>query len=154
MSRRVARETALQILYQVDISGEKDYQQALENWALEFAVPARSKEFTKTLVAGTLQYLSEIDAQLAATAHEWSIDRMSVVDRNIMRLAGYEMLYAEEETPHRVVLNEAVEMAKKFGGEDSAKFINGILDKLLDTSERIKKQKKFKGENCGVVFRD
>lgn len=136
MSRRVARETALQVLYQIDMTGEtNDIQKVIDIWAAEFSISAKSMEFTRQLVEGTLQKRSDIDEKIALTAHEWALDRMNTVDRNLMRLAVYEMLYCPE-TPQRVTLNEAIEIAKRFGGEDSARFINGILDKLMDAAEK------------------
>ncbi|MGI6449551.1 MAG: transcription antitermination factor NusB [Desulfitobacteriia bacterium] len=136
MSRRMARETALQVLYQIDITGEKnDLPAIIGKWAEEFVVSRKYVEFAQQLVQGTLEKKEEIDIKIAQTAHEWSIERMSIVDRNLMRLAIYEMLYCPE-TPQRVTLNEAIEIAKRFGGEDSARFINGILDKLMDAAEK------------------
>ncbi|HHV63622.1 MAG TPA: transcription antitermination factor NusB [Peptococcaceae bacterium] len=136
MSRRLARETALQVLYQIDVTGDKnDLPGIIRNWCEEFAVSAKNFEFIRRLVEGTLAKREEIDLKIAQTAHEWSLDRMSIVDRNLMRLAIYEMFYCPE-TPQRVTINEAIEIAKKFGGEDSARFINGILDKLMDASEK------------------
>lgn len=136
MSRRLARETALQVLYQIDMNGEAhDIPKIIENWAAEFAVSEKSLEFTRRLVEGTLEKKKEIDEKISSTAHEWALDRMNAVDRNIMRLAIYEMMYCPD-TPQRVSVNEAIEIAKRFGGEDSAKFINGILDKFMDASEK------------------
>lgn len=137
MSRRAARETALQILYQLDITGETDnLPEILEVWTEEFGLSAKSRGFTSELVEGTLAKKSEIDERIATTAHEWALDRMNAVDRNLMRLAVYEMFYCPE-TPQRVTLNEAIEIAKRFGGDDSARFINGILDKLMDRAEKL-----------------
>ncbi|NLI91879.1 MAG: transcription antitermination factor NusB [Peptococcaceae bacterium] len=136
MSRRLARETALQVLYQIDITGETgDVQGIIQNWAAEFDVSTKSIEFTRKLVEGTLDKKKEIDEKISQTAHEWALDRMNTVDRNLMRLAIYEMNYCPE-TPQKVTLNEAIEIAKRFGGEDSARFINGILDKMMDASEK------------------
>ena len=136
MSRRTARETALQVLYQIDITGEADNRnEIIENWAAEFAVSEKSLKFARELVDGTLLRKDEIDDKLALTAHEWALDRMNTVDRNLMRLAIFEMSFCRE-TPQKVILNEAIEIAKRFGGEDSARFINGILDKLMDNAEK------------------
>jgi len=136
MSRRLARETALQVLYQIDMTKDmSDINNIIERWAAEFAVSKKNIEFTIQLVQGTLQKKEEIDLKIATTAHEWALDRMSAVDRNVMRLAIYEMLYCPE-TPQRVTLNEAIEIAKTYGGEDSAKFINRILDKFMDAAEK------------------
>jgi N utilization substance protein B len=132
----MARETALQVLYQIEMTGEAEsFQNMIDHWAAEFAVSGKSIEFTRLLVEGVLRHKTEIDEKIASTAHEWAIDRMNAVDRNLMRLAVYEMYYGG--TPQRVTVNEAIEIAKKFGGDDSARFINGILDKLMDAAERV-----------------
>lgn len=137
MSRRLARETALQVLFQLDFTGEEkdSLEQVIQHWAEEFAVPEKSIQFTRELIEGTLRNKEEIDKTISSTAHEWALDRMNTVDRNLMRLAIYEMLY-DSETPQRVTINEAIEIAKKYGSEDSAKFINGILDKLMAEEEK------------------
>lgn len=136
MSRRLARETALQILFQVDVNADNtDIDSIIGHWAQEFVLPEKSIEFTQQLVEGTLDRKNEIDARISQTAHEWALDRMNTVDRNLMRLAVYEMLFCPE-TPQKVTLNEAIEIAKRFGGEDSAKFINGILDKFMSAAEK------------------
>ncbi|MFQ5328393.1 MAG: transcription antitermination factor NusB [Thermodesulfobacteriota bacterium] len=123
MKRRKAREAALQALYQRDIAGVGD-------GAKGGAVPAvrgHDKAFTALLVKGTIERLADIDALIEKFAVHWSIARMAVVDRNILRLAIFELRYFEE-TPYRVVIDEAVELAKKFGSDESGSFINGILD--------------------------
>ena len=136
MSRRLARETALQVLFQLDITGEKDsLDQVIQHWAEEFAVTDKSIKFARELIDGTLEHKEEIDNKISSTAHEWALDRMNTVDRNLLRLAIYEMSY-HSDTPQRVTLNEAIEIAKKYGSEESAKFINGILDKLMAEEEK------------------
>ena len=136
MSRRRAREIALQVLYQVDISGDTaSLENSIEQWAKEFSLSEKSLVFTRELVAGTLRHKETIDQKLMSTAHDWALDRMNTVDRNLMRLALYEMLYCPE-IPQRVTLNEAIEIAKRFGGDDSAKFINGILDKFIEDEQK------------------
>ena len=136
MSRRVARETALQVLFQIDFTGEIDsLEKVIEHWAKEFAVSEKNKKFTTELVEGTLHHKQDIDEKISSTAHEWSLERLNTVDRNLMRLAIFEMLYYPD-TPQRVTLNEAIEIAKKFGSEESGKFINGILDKFMDSDEK------------------
>jgi N utilization substance protein B len=125
LKRRKAREAALQALYQLDIAGGGDE-------AAGGAVPAvrgHDREFTSLLVEGTREHLIEIDAMIERFAEHWSIGRMAVVDRNILRLAIFELRYYEK-TPYRVVIDEAVELAKKFGSEESSAFINGILDSV------------------------
>lgn len=135
MSRRLARETALQVLYQIDLTGDQsDLPRTLAHWAGEFAVPPSSMDFAQSLVEGTLKYREEIDQQLAQLSQGWRMERMAAVDRNLLRLAAYEILYCPD-IPGKVTLNEAIELAKSFGGSDSAKFINGILDRLLEGKE-------------------
>jgi len=125
LKRRKAREAALQALYQRDIAGGGDE-------AAGGAVPTvrgHDKAFTALLVDGTSKRLAEIDALIEKFAAHWSIRRMAVVDRNILRLAIFELRYCGE-TPYRVVIDEAVELAKKFGSDESGSFINGILDSV------------------------
>lgn len=131
MSRRLARETALQVLFQLDMTKDKnDVPLIVESWGREFAVPQNSIPFAKELVIGTLEHLADIDEKLAPLSDGWPLERMGNVDRNLLRLAAFEIFYRPD-IPGRVSLNEAIELAKRFGGEESAKFINGILDRLM-----------------------
>lgn len=131
MSRRLARETALQVLFQRDLSKEPLITaEEVQRWAAEFKVPEASRVFAQELVDGTLAHLSEIDQKIASFAEGWSISRMANVDRNVMRLAAYEILFRKD-IPARVSLNEAIELAKRFSGGESAKFVNGILDRIV-----------------------
>lgn len=133
MSRRLARETALQVLYQRDLTSEPlDIPATVERWAGEFAVPEASINFAQELVDGTITHQAEIDQKISSFAQDWTISRMAHVDRNLIRLAAYEILFRPD-IPGRVSLNEAIELAKRFGGEESAKFVNGILDKIVDS---------------------
>jgi N utilization substance protein B len=128
MSRRLARETALQVLFQLDFEKENpDLDQVAASWGKEFAVPDSGIAFAQELVRGTVGHLADIDQEIAALAQGWSLERMAAVDRNILRLAAYEILFRQD-IPERVSLNEAIELAKIYGGEESAKFVNGILD--------------------------
>ncbi|MFQ5586040.1 MAG: transcription antitermination factor NusB [Thermodesulfobacteriota bacterium] len=123
MTRRKARETALQTLYKLDIA---------EAGEISEGVPAGKggdDEFSSLLVEGTREHLLEIDALIERLSEHWSIGRMAVVDRNILRMAMFELRYYEK-TPYRVVIDEAVELAKKFGSEESSAFINGVLDSV------------------------
>lgn len=133
MSRRLARETALQVLFQRDLTKEPLITaQEVQRWAEEFEVPEPSRAFAQQLVDGTIEHLAEIDQKIASFAQDWAINRMAKVDRNVMRLATYEVLFCSD-IPGRVSLNEAIELAKRFGGEESAKFVNGILDRIVDS---------------------
>ncbi len=115
----------MQVLYQVEV-GKMAVDDALQNIQENFVLSEPDLEFAGLLVHGTLDKLDELDKTIAGHSREWQVERMAAVDRNILRLALYEMLYARD-IPTNVSINEAVEMAKRFGGEESGKFINGIL---------------------------
>ncbi len=135
MIRRHARETVLQVLFQLDMSGEAEPEPILARWAAEFALAEASLGFARELLLGTLANKAEIDVLLARLSEGWPLERMANVDRSILRLAAYEILQRPD-IPGRVSLNEAIELAKRFSGEESAKFINGILDRLLADSPK------------------
>jgi N utilization substance protein B len=136
MSRTQARTVAAQVLYQVDVTGEREEIEAqMAPWLTEYKVPAASREFAVTLVRGVLEHMADIDARIAVQARDWTLDRMNTVDRNLLRLALFEMFYCPE-TPQRVAVNEVVELAKRFSGEEASRFINGILHQLMDEAEK------------------
>jgi N utilization substance protein B len=129
MARRSrAREVALQILYQDDLNPArpKDDEERFVAGRLQ---ASELIEFASSLIAGVRRNHAELDHLLAQTADHWSLERMAATDRNVLRLGAYEILYAD--TPGRVAINEAVELAKRFGTKQSAQFVNGILDRLL-----------------------
>lgn len=129
-SRTRARERALQALYQVDLAGADPVDALSTAWKSdEEPQEADAAAFSEELVKGVCAHRAEIDAKIEATSHHWRVERMAKVDRNVLRLAVFELLF-QGETPHKVVLNEAVELAKTFGSEESGAFINGILDKI------------------------
>ncbi|MBI1952952.1 MAG: transcription antitermination factor NusB [Candidatus Omnitrophica bacterium] len=126
--RSRAREAALKILYQLDITKDPP-EEGLAIFLKNHRVPVSSRAFLEALVRGTAGHLAEIDSLLSKYATNWSLNRMAVVDRNILRLAAFELLFGNE-TPPKVAINEAVELAKRFGSPDSSKFVNGVLDSL------------------------
>ena len=129
MRRRTrAREYALQLLYQVDVT-RREWQPLVEEFWVYHRVPVDVQQFATELVAGSLKCLGEIDRLIAIHASNWEINRMAVVDRNILRLGAYELLYCDN-VPPKVCLNEAIELAKRFGDEESSRFVNGILDTI------------------------
>ncbi|SDF09935.1 transcription antitermination factor NusB [Sporolituus thermophilus] len=131
MSRRKAREIALQTLFQLDFN-DTDPVAALAALAQDRDdVSKTAQEYARQLVTGTKDHLTEIDAIIAGQAREWKLERMAGVDRNIVRMAIYEMRYGPEKLPPNVVINEAVELAKTFGTEESGRFVNGILGALV-----------------------
>jgi len=129
--RRQAREIALQALYLVDVA----HNPVGEAFAIvnRHAVKEEEKtlDFARTLLEGTVAKCEQIDAHIAATAENWPLKRMAAVDRNVLRLAAFELAY-ERDTPVGVIIDEAIEIVRKYSSEDATKFINGILDKLQD----------------------
>lgn len=131
MSRRKSREMALQTLFQLDYN-TADKTEALEAVLSEYEnLAEKTREYTEYLVAGTQEHLTEIDDIIANISNEWKLDRMAGIDRNIARMAIYEMNFGSEKLPPNVVINEAVELAKIFGTEESSRFVNGILGALV-----------------------
>lgn len=132
--RRGAREWALQLLFQEDFNpGKRD--EVLEIFWRSKKPSERAKTFTEELVYGVLEHRPEIDQRLQGYAENWSLHRMSAVDRNLMRLAMFELLYRVD-IPPVVTINEAVDIAKSFSGEDSGRFVNGILDRARKDLKR------------------
>jgi len=132
--RHRARERALQILFQYDIHGKPGL------WLDEFWKPlkdsAETKAFAEQLAQGVQAHRRELDALIGRYATNWKVSRMQIVDRNILRLGAYELLWLDD-VPAKVTLNEAIELARDFGDEDAAKFVNGILDKVLAAEPRL-----------------
>lgn len=151
--RREARERAVQFLFQHDLNPDEDLELALPQfwnsqraaalaedkgaatWGQRVELPPPSPEenalrtFAEPLIRGTLEHREEIDERIKKHAQNWDLHRMAVVDRNVLRLAIYEMLFRDD-IPPVVSINEAVDIAKKFSTEDSGKFVNGLLDKV------------------------
>ncbi len=127
-TRRRAREIALQVLYQLDTSRGKP-KEVLELFWENFKPSSQAREFCQRLVEGVSQNLGEVDRLIEDNSENWTLKRMAVVDRNILRLATFELLHCPD-IPFKAILNEAVELAKKYGADDSSAFINGILDKV------------------------
>ena len=129
MKRRTARERAMQALYQMDITGELEPKVAVENTLDE---GEETNEFLESLVVGFVENKEVIDEAIRQNLKKWKLERISIVDRSILRVAVYEMKYMEE-IPHNVAINEAIEIAKTFGDEESRRFINGVLSNIKDT---------------------
>ncbi|XOQ52951.1 MAG: Transcription antitermination protein NusB [Succiniclasticum sp.] len=143
MIRRTAREMVLQSLFQMDFTDAKP-EEALEialevqNGMEEGPAGATRREeaakavpYAKTVLLGTEAHLAEIDALIGKYAINWEVPRMPGIDRNILRLAIYEMCFADEKVPVNIAVNEAVELAKEFGSDASSRFVNGVLGKLM-----------------------
>ncbi len=126
--RTKAREAALQILYQIEMT-QDPHEKARQVYWENNPADSEIREFADQLVIGVIQHREPIDQWITKCADNWDITRMAAVDKNILRLASYELLYTEE-IPPKVAINEAVELAKKYGDTDSSKFVNGVLDKI------------------------
>ena len=129
LERTRARHQALQMLYQNEITGES-VDRILEDRTFNPEDGEPSK-FCRTLLTGVQEHQSEIDGDLSEISEHWAVSRMPLVDRNILRLAVYEILYVDD-IPDSVSINEAVEMAKMYGGDDSSKFVNGVLGRVAE----------------------
>ena len=127
--RTRAREVALQALFQEDVNPQPDRARVEAFTRRHLNGQADLLDFAAGLVGGTLDCRDEVDALLAGMADNWSLHRMAVADRNILRLGVYEILHAD--TPPRVAIDQAIELAKRFGTKQSPQFVNGILDRLL-----------------------
>ncbi len=132
--RRKAREQALQLLYQMDLTCT-DVNETLEKFLENFKVRTDDLNFTSEIVFGVTEQREEIDKIIEQHAHNWKLARMAPIDRNLLRLAVFELLFSTA-TPARVIINEAIEIGKKFGSEQTASFINGILDAVYQTKQK------------------
>jgi N utilization substance protein B len=139
-TRRRGREVALQVLYQLDVQGALSAEQGLAaffghlNWQedeLRLSFSPEEKAFVEHLVHGVREHLESIDDSIARASRNWRLDRMARVDRNLLRLAVFELRHSKD-VPGRVALNEAIEIAKRFGTAESPAFVNGILDRCLE----------------------
>jgi N utilization substance protein B len=127
-NRHLARTIALQILYQWDFKGkaEKQLSSVVQSILKEFAPGLENQEFVFELVDGAKKNLKAIDSLITKYAPEWPIEKITIIDRNVLRLGIYELKFSTG-VPPRVAINEAIELAKTFGGESSGKFVNGVL---------------------------
>ena len=128
-SRNRARQSCLQILYQIELS-KVECESAIEDYFSFNKSSLPYREFSDFLVKGVLSKMPDIDKIISKYAKNWAINRMAVIDRNILRMGVFELIYADD-IPPRVSINESVELAKMFGDIDSPKFINGILDSVF-----------------------
>jgi len=133
-TRRQARELAMQALFYMDIQKDAS-EEMLESFCGCFCPSKKSRPFFLKLVNGVLGAKDQIDALVERFSQNWKINRMSCVDRNVMRIAVYEMIYCDD-IPPKVSINEAVDIGKKFGTQESGAFINGIMDSIRETLEK------------------
>jgi len=135
--RSKAREVALCLLYQIEIS-KASHQQALQNYLENYPQKQEVIDFFSLLLEGVLRESNAIDALIKKNAKNWEIERMAVIDRNILRIGCFELLFLDS-VPPKVAINEAIELAKRFGDVDSPRFINGILDNIYKTESKPSK---------------
>jgi transcription antitermination protein NusB len=138
-SRHLSRERALQILFQYDIHGKPGVW--LDEFWNECKADDDAKAFAERLVEGVLAHKKDLDSLIGKYATNWKISRMQIVDRNILRIGAYELLWLDE-VPAKVTVNEAIELARDFGDDEAAKFVNGILDKILATEAKLDSKKR------------
>ncbi|MGZ4161045.1 MAG: transcription antitermination factor NusB [Neobacillus sp.] len=125
MKRRTAREKALQALFQIDVSNTEPSS------AIEHVLEGEAgDEYLTMLVTGVVEQKNDIDLLIKENLEKWSIDRLATVDRNLLRIAVYELKFAQNDVPENVILDEAIEIAKIYGDDQSSRFINGVLSKI------------------------
>lgn len=130
MSRRSkAREIVVQVLYQNELNPEQPDEVRTRFVEARLSRNPKLIEFAQSLIDGVRQQRETLDAELEKTARNWKLSRMAATDRNVLRLGAYELLYTD--APGRVVINEAIDLARRYGSDNSAKFVNGVLDKLM-----------------------
>ncbi len=133
--RRQARTAAMQTLYEFDTTGH-DIDETLQRNAAGLRLSAESLAYAEELAHGVLARLDEIDAEIAEVASDWPISQMARIDKNILRLAIYEILY-NNSVPAKAAINEAVELAKTFGSDTSSRFVNGVLGAIYQRSTQL-----------------
>ncbi|MDD3435504.1 transcription antitermination factor NusB [Candidatus Falkowbacteria bacterium] len=159
-NRHLARTIALQTLFAWDFNGKKseDLNFLIKNNFIHFAPNFDDGGFVEELISGTVEHLQEIDSLISRHATEWPLDQITWVDRNVLRLGIYELLYSEN-IPSRVAINEAIEVAKNFGSDSSGKFINGVLgaiyaelpdEKKRDNKEEFEEKKRQAATDVSV----
>lgn len=151
-TRRKARESALQMLFAADVDNTDPEVLVRDFWNElgDEAFDDKTRDFANNVVRGTLAHVSVVDDRIRSRAEHWRIERMAIVDRNILRLAVYEFLY--EDTPRTVVINEALEIARRFSTFEATQFINGILDSIkLDLEKAAPEDQKADGKTTSSV---
>lgn len=153
-NRHLSRSIAMQTLYEWDFSRnivsqdlkfqkEKELKNVLEYNIKEFAPGLRDSKFISELVDGVTNHIDQIDEYVKKSAPEWPIEQITTVDRNVLRIGIYELLYGDKkQVPPKVAINEAIELAKTFGGESSGKFVNGVLGTIYRQSDDFEKEGK------------
>lgn len=149
-NRHLSRTIAMQTLFVWDFNDQKvDTDEVIQINFSNFAPGSDDQSFVKELVKGVLDNIKKIDEYIKKYAPEWPVDQITVVDRNVLRLGIYELVFSEN-IPPRVAINEAIEVAKNFGGDSSGKFVNGVLGSIYSNMSQAEKEKK---ENQAEKFK-
>ncbi len=147
MSRRSkARELVVQMLYQADCNPGLAKSVVHEQMRERITDDPEMFEFAWKLYSGTIDQRADLDVKIELVAQNWSLSRMPITDRNVLRLGAYELLYTD--VPHRVAINEALELSKTFGTKDSSQFVNGVLDKLVPDEKRSQPPRRAASESA------
>ncbi|HOJ27349.1 MAG TPA: transcription antitermination factor NusB [Candidatus Saccharicenans sp.] len=144
-SRRKARECALQILFQLEFSPDRLEEILQDYWAAQPVKP-EIKEYATWLVEGIKQHRAEIDQTIEKASEHWRLDRMAMVDRNILRMAVFELIF-EKNLPPPIIIDEAIEVARKYSGQEAAVFVNGILDGIYKSLPENRAENKKASDN-------
>jgi N utilization substance protein B len=140
MTRRSrAREVALQLLFQRDVNPDVP-RSVIEQFARDRLSNPEAEAFCLSLYDGVVRWLADIDVRVTAASENWKLHRMAASDRNVLRLRTYEIVFAQPPTPGPVALDEAIELARRYGSKDSPGFVNGVLDKVFRTHTEQQKQ--------------
>lgn len=137
-ARTTAREAALQLLYALESAGEPEEVVIREFWR-ETPGDPEGRPYADDLVRGICRRLADVDALIALASENWRVERMTAVDRNLLRIGAYELAYVDD-VPRAVAIDEAVEIAKRFGTEESSKFVNGVLERVANDLQSNKNQ--------------
>lgn len=139
-SRHLSRSIVLQSLFEWDFYGKSltEIDKIVERNIKEFGPGLENQDFIWQLVKGVIEHLEKLDKIIVQSAPEWPIEQITIVDRNVLRIGLLELLYAKkEEVPPKVAINEAIELAKNFGGESSGRFVNGVLGTVFEQIEKV-----------------
>ncbi|MBU0636709.1 MAG: transcription antitermination factor NusB [Patescibacteria group bacterium] len=142
-NRHLARTIAMQTLFSWDFNNksEKDLDKLISQNFKQFAPKFNDNDFVKTMIYGIVKHLDEIDKNIVKYATEWPLDQITIVDRNVLRIGIYELLF-DKDIPAKVAINEAIEIAKTFGSGSSGKFVNGVLGTIYKNIEKTERTKK------------
>jgi N utilization substance protein B len=142
-TRHLARSVVLQSLYEWDFGGKnEDLVKIVERNIEEFAPGINEPEFVWKMINGIVEHISEIDEIITKSATQWPFDQISFIDRNVLRIGIYELLFVDKgEVPFKVAINESIELAKNYGGVNSGKFVNGVLGTVYKQIEQVEQEK-------------